>query len=106
MTETRGCKLTFIGKDLDHAALKAGFMECMATEENKQKRVKLLRFKVGDAVECNLGPEWGKGKIVKLMYRDASFPPGFTAPYQIKLDNDDDLIYAPEDTDTCIRKAT
>ena len=99
--EERGCKLTFIGKNLDKAALEAGFNECLATEENKRKREEALRFKIGDAVECNTG-EWSAGKVVALFYRDSSMPPGMTAPYQVELDNGQ-LIYAPADTDELIR---
>lgn len=99
--EERGCKLTFIGKNLDKAALEAGFNECLATEENKKKREEALRFKIGDAVECNTG-EWSSGKVVALFYRDSSMPPGMTAPYQVELDNGQ-LIYAPADTDELIR---
>ena len=47
-----------------------------------------LRFQVGDKVECMIGPEqWGTGRIVRCLYREADWPPSKqSAPYQIKLD--------------------
>ena len=105
--EPRGCKLTFIGRNLDHAALRQGFMDTMHTEENLAKRIKTLRFAIGDSVECSVGEgvdKWAKGTVVNHLWRDDSFPPGLTVPYQIKLD-DGDLIYAPGDDDELIRKA-
>ena len=101
--EERGCKLTFIGKNLDKGALQEGFDECLATEENKAKRAAKLRFKVGDEVECNLGfDKWRPGKVTMLFWRDKSMPPGMTAPYQIELDNGD-IIWAPADEEEVIR---
>lgn len=103
--EERGCKLTFIGRNLDHDGLRAAFNECLATAENKAKRVKNLRFPLGARVECNTGKDgWLPGEIVDHFYRDPSFPPGETAPYQIQLD-DGALIYAPADDDRLIRAA-
>ena len=62
-----------------------------------------LRFAVGTRVECNCGG-WEPGTIVKVFYRQSSFPPGTVAPYQIRLDNGK-LIYAPIDEDRVIRMA-
>lgn len=67
-----------------------------------------LRFKVGDRVECCVarGPDgWRPGTVVSLWYRAASWPTGQFAPYQIKLDDHESLIFAPQDRDNCIRKA-
>ena len=75
--EARGCKLTFIGKNIDHAELREGFMACLATPERIAVRLASLRFKVGDVVECQTG-EWSKGKVVQLMYRDSSSLRGTT----------------------------
>eukprot|EP00619_Florenciella_sp_RCC1007_P014144 CAMPEP_0205910272 /NCGR_PEP_ID=MMETSP1325-20131115/4342_1 /ASSEMBLY_ACC=CAM_ASM_000708 /TAXON_ID=236786 /ORGANISM="Florenciella sp., Strain RCC1007" /LENGTH=430 /DNA_ID=CAMNT_0053276615 /DNA_START=73 /DNA_END=1365 /DNA_ORIENTATION=+ len=101
--EERCCRLTFIGKNIDKEALRNGFLECMATPENLQKRIKQLRFQLGDLVECNTGgPVWSKGSIVKHFYRGEDWPPGETAPYQIQLENGD-LIYAPADDNRVIR---
>ena len=60
-----------------------------------------LRFEVGTRVECNCGG-WEPGTIVKVFYRQSSFPPGTVAPYQIRLDNGK-LIYAPIDEDRVVR---
>jgi len=105
--EKRESKLVFIGKNLDKEGLKAGFQACCVSEERTAKKLKSLRFGVGDAVECKTGPrEWSKGKVVATMYRDDSMDPGMVAPYQVKLDEDGDLIYAPKDDEGLIRKAT
>lgn len=67
-----------------------------------------LRFAVGDRVECCIarGPDgWAPGVIVSLWYRARSWPTGQYAPYQVKLDIYDSLIFAPQDRDNCIRKA-
>ena len=67
-----------------------------------------LRFKVGDRVECCVarGPDgWRPGTIISLWYRAVSWPTGQFAPYQIKLDDHQSLIFAPQDRDNCIRKA-
>ena len=103
--EERCCKLTFIGKNIDHDALREGFNKCLCTPELNAKRLKKLRFAIGDRVECNTGiGGWGAGSVINLMYRDDSFPPGDVAPYQVQLD-DGDLIYAPADVDELIRAA-
>ena len=39
-----------------------------------------------------------------LWYREANFPPGLFAPYQVELDGGH-LIFAPEDSDRCIKAA-
>mmetsp|Transcript_27861 Transcript_27861/g.51301 ORF Transcript_27861/g.51301 Transcript_27861/m.51301 type:complete len:448 (+) Transcript_27861:148-1491(+) len=75
-----------------------------------------LRFKVGDKVECMIGPDkWGTGRIVKLMYREPKWPSSKpSAPYQIKLDRKTAdregiapkyaLIYSDWDDDLKIRR--
>ena len=66
-----------------------------------------LRFKVGTAVMCNLGPSgWKLGRIIALNYRETRWPEGRTAPYQVALDDDHTLIYVPEDSDYACREAT
>jgi G3E family GTPase len=101
--EERESKLVFIGKNLDHAALKAGFAACAVNTEAIDKKKKQLRFGVGQQVECNAQDGWQKGEVVKLLYRDDGMPPGMVAPYQVKLQSGG-LIYAPADDDQCIRK--
>ena len=102
--EVRESKLVFIGKNLDHDELKAKFRACLETPEVLEKRMKLLRFAIGDRVKCNTGAAWKVGEIVALMYRGEYMPPGMVAPYQIKLD-DGALIYAPEDRDELVQRA-
>jgi len=65
------------------------------------------RFAVGERVECRIGPHpvkgWAAGRVVKLFYRESSWPAGMIAPYQIAL-HDGRLIFAPKDLDEIIRK--
>merc|ERR1711937_706689 len=80
--EKRESKLVFIGKNLDHAALKEGFAACIVTPEVLEKKKKTLRFAMGDTVEC--------------------MPPGMVAPYQVKLASNGSLIYAPADSNDLV----
>ena len=68
------------------------------------KDTTILRFAVGDRVECNCG-KWMLGTVVKLFYVQSTFKEGMCAPYQVKLD-DGKLIFAPMDTDRVVRAAT
>jgi len=70
----------------------------------RDKKLKALRFGIGDKVKCNTGGGWVAGEVVKLMYREDDMPPGMVAPYQVQLDGGN-LIYAPADEDTLIKKA-
>ena len=97
--EKRESRFVFIGKNLDHDVLKKGFQDCILTPAFEEKKKAALRFKIGTKVECQIGDEWAKGKIISLLYRDES---GMCAPYQIEL-NDGTLIYAPTDDDEVIR---
>ncbi|MEL6338602.1 MAG: hypothetical protein AAFQ65_01710 [Myxococcota bacterium] len=66
-----------------------------------------LRFDVGAAVLCNLGPAgWKLGRVIALHYREAQWPAQKTAPYQVALEDDHTLIYVPEDDDRCCRAAS
>merc|ERR1712216_272342 len=100
--EKRQNKLVFIGKNLDHEGLKAEFKKCLVTPEQQAKKLKSLRFAVGDKVQCNTEKGWLPGSIVAVMYRADYMQPGMVAPYQIKLDGGD-LIFAPADSNNCIR---
>ena len=83
-----------------------------------------LRFQVGEAVECCLGQDvWAAGKVVAHFYREPTWREGKYAPYQVQLDEVElfpesvdalhssvrlaasggQLIWAPTDTDECIR---
>lgn len=102
--ESRENKLVFIGKNLVAAELRAAFEACLATDEVIAKKTKMLRFAVGDKVECKTGVNsWSAGEVVTLMYRDDGMPPGMVAPYQVHL-ADGDLIYAPADEEELILK--
>ena len=62
-----------------------------------------LRFAVGDRVKCNTGDTWESATVVDLMYQEESMAHEEFAPYQLKLDSGV-LIYAPSDSEGCIRK--
>lgn len=64
-----------------------------------------LRFKPGDRVLCNCGVEWEAGTITMLHYREATWPEGQFAPYQVQLDSGR-MICAPSDIDECIKEET
>lgn len=57
-----------------------------------------LRFVVGDRVQARIGDDdWAPGVVVNLWWRHADWPAALVAPYQIKLDGEDALIFAPVD---------
>ena len=63
-----------------------------------------LRFRMGTRVACCVGKgNWVEGSVAALWYREAGFPAGYFAPYQIELD-DGRFIFAPEDTNRCVRR--
>ncbi|MEM9016502.1 MAG: hypothetical protein AAGC68_05775 [Verrucomicrobiota bacterium] len=65
-----------------------------------------LRFEIGTAVMCNLGPNgWKLGQIIAQHYREDHWPAEQVAPYQVLLENDEMLIYVPEDDDRYCRAA-
>jgi hypothetical protein len=74
---------------------------------NDEDELPELRFDVGTAVLCRIGPnaekDWGPGRVVQLWYREPNWPAGSFAPYKIKLDDGRD-IFAPGDMDQVIRK--
>jgi len=104
--ELRESKLIFIGKNLDHDELRAGFHACLATPELYAARRAALRFGIGERVECNIGDEWAKGTVVDLLYQNTAEESRASqvSPYQVALDRGG-LIFAPLDDDRCIRKA-
>ena len=64
------------------------------------------RFSVGDRVECRVavGPNgWVTGTIVGHWFREREWERGKYAPYDVKLDDREDLVFAPVDHDNCIR---
>merc|ERR1711937_86727 len=102
--EERESKLVFIGKNLDKEQLKVGFAACVVTPYQQEKKRKLLRFAVGDTVECKVGGAWKRGEVKALMYRDDTMPQGIVPPYQVELDKGG-RIYAPHDDNDIIRRA-
>ena len=65
-----------------------------------------LRFGVNTRVECCIGKGedgWVAGTITELWYRHPTWGPRDYAPYQIQLDDYDGKIFAPQDSDVCIR---
>lgn len=63
---------------------------------------RMLRFAVGSRVECNLGIHWECGTVIKLNYNDEGLEDAIM-PYQVRLDDGGELIYAPADNDGVIR---
>ena len=103
----RVSKMVFIGRNLDAKSLAARFNACLATAENMEAKAKALRFAVGDRVECRTGvAEWSRGTVQAVLYRDANMSPGMVAPYQVLLDTDGRLIFAPKDVDAVVRPIT
>ena len=85
--EKRECRFVFIGRNLDHETLQAGFMECKAEE---------LRFNVGDTVYANVG-EFQEGKILKC-WDDGN-------PYRVEIQNEEKTnVWVPIDDDIYVRE--
>ena len=70
----------------------------------------MLRYIVGQTVECKTGPqEWSVGVITQLNYKEPEWE--HSAPYQIRIDGTDNdvgvgqsrYIFAPEDSENVIR---
>ena len=78
--------------------------ELQEARELLRSRETPLRFKVGDRVKCCVDEgRWASGTVIELWYTEDSFAQGFYAPYQVELD-EGRLIFAPEDSDACIRR--
>ena len=65
------------------------------------------RYGPGTPVECLLDGEFCRGIVVGNHYREPDFEPGYYAPYQIQLDDDEpgDMIFINYDSDETIRVA-
>ena len=85
--EKRENRMVFIGKNLPKDAIKQNFMDCVA---------KPLRFKIGDAVKCNVEEGYVAGKIIKT-WDDGN-------PYRVELSTGEQ-VWAPLDIDEFIRNA-
>ena len=86
--EKRECRFVFIGRDLDHEALKKGLMECRAEE---------LRFNVGDKVYANIG-EFAEGRVLKTWDEGN--------PYRVEIQNKEKSnVWVPIDDDDYVRES-
>mmetsp|Transcript_28785 Transcript_28785/g.92217 ORF Transcript_28785/g.92217 Transcript_28785/m.92217 type:complete len:217 (-) Transcript_28785:287-937(-) len=116
--EPRESKMVFIGKNLDAKELADSFNDCLCTAETLQLKKDLLRFEVGDQVECRMGPQddnWARGTVAAIMFRDEFMPQGLVAPYQVELDEPDAhsrgvscgsrRVWCPMDAEEVIRVA-
>ena len=98
---------------------KSGNIFKSTTTKKKNSSSSNYRFAVGQCVLCRINNGWARGFVIRHNYREARWPPGETAPYQVRLDGgmlldgkemeyqnelDGNLIYAPRDLDVCIRK--
>ena len=85
--EVRECRFVFIGRDLDHEALKQGLMDCQAED---------LRFNVGDTVYANIGA-FTEGRILKTWDEGN--------PYRVEIQNDEKSnVWVPIDNDGYVRR--
>jgi len=76
-----------------------------AQQFQNQRNRKKLRYDIGDRVECKLpGEKYEVGTITEVWWRDPSWPPGRVAPYQVRLEKQNVLIFVPQDHPEIIRK--
>jgi len=71
--------------------------------ESSSVSARLLRFRVGNRVEANLGSHWERGTVAKLNYHHDNFGKDVAMPYQVRLDSGD-KVWAPHDDDSVIRR--
>jgi G3E family GTPase len=105
--EKRINKFCFIGKNLNKEELSKSLMDCMFNgvyPEPGPKPTLKLRFPVGARVLVNVG-DWVPGTVIMHWYRERLWDSARYAPYQVQLDDEDRLVYAPRDTNVFIRKA-
>ena len=62
-----------------------------------------LRFKVGDRVLAANCGEWKVGTVVELFFKQESFPNGRCAAYLIRLEESNNLIFAPTDDNNVVQ---
>lgn len=81
--EERESKFIFIGKNLDHEELLAGFAACVETPELIEQKKSELRFNVGDQVMCraSTSDRWYPGTVKSQLYREENFPSVVKVPY-------------------------
>ena len=97
--------MVFIGRNLDAEELAQAFNDSLATPETLEMKRGRLRFGVGDAVECRMGPapdSWAAGTVAALLHRDDLLPEGVVAPYLVELEGGR-RVWAPQDHDEVVR---
>ena len=108
-SESRSCRLIFIGRHLDREMLTRGFEACRDIHEyilEANVTSTTLRFAVGDTVICRTAPEdYSLGVIAAVFHREPQFPPGHFVPYQVKLQSGG-YVYVPADRDLYVRTET
>ena len=72
-----------------------------ALETNIDHNLAPPRFKVGARVDCNCDGGWRRGTVVDHHYLEDWMEK--SAPYQVRLDHEGGVIFAPEDDDRYIR---
>ena len=74
-------------------------------KKKKKRGAKLMpvRFPIGTKIEC-LGPDgmFGLGIVVDHHYRELDWEAGMTAPYQVRMNKDNCLVYCKVDSDDII----
>jgi len=85
--ENRECRFVFIGRNLDHAEIKQGFLKCKVDGP--------LRFAVGDRVVAMVEGGFKPGVILKLWDEGN--------PYRISVDGTE--VWAPDDIDDYVKAA-
>ena len=102
--EKRINKFCFIGKNLDKKQIISDLNSCIfdgKLPEPGEVPTDELRFKIGDNIEC-LVDDWETGVITKLWSREDYWETGKYAPYEVVLENGDEILIA-RDSDVFIR---
>ena len=96
-------ELVLFGSNLDAESLASGLRGCVVSPSTLERKRNELRFAVGDSVQCRTRDGWVDATVVDLLYRDDSMAPGLVAPYQLRLEESNTLIFAPEDSHDLVR---
>jgi len=77
---------------------------CGGRDADEEHTPKQLRFQVGSRVVCATGEGWLPGTVVGLYYREENWPAQQPdAPYQVQLDGEGAMIFAPQDSPEMIK---
>ena len=88
-------KVMHLRPDIRHLAMCSG-----ALKESEMPK----RFPVGTYVKVQFNSDWKDGVIIKHNYHEKAWPPERIAAYQIRLLENDSLIFCPLDVDHAIKK--